>query len=144
MKLVDRLAKDYPQFKWTPSDCAHWSAAEQTIYYNDDPLQTLHELGHALLGHDHYNLDIQLLQIERAAWDKAAEIAPHYAYKISSDTIEDALDSYRDWLHARSRCPKCGLTGIQSRTDGHYYCPTCGTKWRASDGKQKRLRRATF
>lgn len=141
MKLVARLATDYPQFTWVKSDIAHWSAREQTIYCNDDDIQTLHELGHALLGHDHYNQDIELLHIERAAWEKAQELAPHYELSIDDEVVEDALDSYRDWLHIRSKCPKCGMTGLQSATDGHYYCPTCQTKWFASEGKQRQMRR---
>lgn len=141
--LISRLAHDYPQFHFIPADCARWSNREQTIYYTDDNQQTLHELGHALLGHQCYHQDIELLKLERAAWEVAAQLAPHYGLSINSNTIEDALDSYREWLHGRSRCPKCGQTGWQSVNDLSYHCPNCQTSWVATDGRQHRTQRRT-
>lgn len=139
--LVDQLKQNYPQFRFIPSGYARWSANEQTIYYNDDSLQTLHELGHALLGHNNYGQDIELIQIERVAWEKAQQLAPRYGLSIDNDTIEDALDSYRDWLHQRSICPNCQQTGIQSVRDLTYRCPNCQCAWRATDGRQTVVRR---
>lgn len=140
-KLIDQLQRDYPQFKFVPSNRARWSAGEQTIYYTHDKVQTLHEIGHALLGHEHFGQDIELLKMERAAWNEARQIAPNYNIAITDDDVETALDSYRDWLHSRSKCPKCGQTGIQSRQTLYYYCPTCSNRWVASDGRSKALRR---
>lgn len=139
--LVQQLQRDYPNLTFRPANCAHWSANEQTIYYNDDDLQTLHELGHALLNHRSYSQDITLLQMERAAWEKAQQLAPRYSLVIDDNTIEDALDSYRDWLHQRSKCPQCGQTGIQSASDLSYHCPNCQCVWRATDGRQTAMRR---
>ena len=139
--LVDQLKQNYPQFRFISSGCARWSANEQTIYYNNDDIQTLHELGHALLGHNNYGQDIELIQIERAAWEKAQRLAPRYDLSIDNDTIEDALDSYRDWLHQRSICPNCQQTGIQSVRDLTYRCPNCQCAWRATDGRQTQARR---
>lgn len=139
--LASRLAQDYPQFQFRPDTQAHWSAREHIIYYTNDDLQTLHELGHALSGHDHYVQDIELLSIERQAWQVAAQVAPRYGLCVDDEVVETALDSYRDWLHARSKCPSCGQTGWQSRTDLAYQCPACGSRWTASDGKVKQLRR---
>ncbi len=141
MKLVERLRADYPAFNFIPSRAPHWNQAEHTIYFNDDDATTLHELGHALLGHHSYGQDIELVQMERAAWDKALTLAPKYGVQISPDDVETALDSYRDWLYRRGLCPSCGQCGVQSRTDYCYTCPNCHTRWRASSGKSKRLRR---
>lgn len=139
--LLQRLANDYPQFRFVQSDRARWSASEQTIYYTDDQLQTLHELGHALLGHNTYRQDVELIQIERAAWVKAQQLAPQYGLSIDNDTVEEALDSYRDWLHSRSKCPRCHQTGWQDSHDLTYHCPNCQCVWRASDGRRARMRR---
>ena len=139
--LLQRLANDYPQFRFVQSDRARWNASEQTIYYTNDQPQTLHELGHALLGHNTYRQDVELIQIERAAWVKAQQLAPQYGLSINDDTVEEALDSYRDWLHNRSKCPQCHQTGWQDSHDLTYHCPNCQCVWRASDGRQTRMRR---
>lgn len=138
---MERLRADYPNFEFTSSEAPHWNMAEHTIYYNTDDATTLHELGHALLGHHSYGQDIELIQMERAAWNKACELAPKYGIEISADDVEAALDSYRDWLYRRSLCPTCGQCGIQSAENYCYTCPNCHTTWRASSGKNKRLRR---
>lgn len=139
--LSQQLANDYPQFRFVQSDRARWNASEQTIYYTNDQPQTLHELGHALLGHNTYRQDVELIQIERAAWVKAQQLAPQYGLSINDDTVEEALDSYRDWLHNRSKCPRCHQTGWQDSHDLTYHCPNCQCVWRASDGRQTRMRR---
>ena len=140
-RLVTSLQNDYPMFKFVPSDKACWSPTEQKIYYTNDSTQTLHELGHAILGHREYRQDIELLQIERAAWGKAQELAPAYELEINDDTIEQALDTYRDWLHQRSRCPKCGQTGLQNADTLNYRCPNCQHTWRATTGKTAHIKR---
>ena len=138
---MTRIQNDYPMFKFAPSDKAYWSPTEQKIYYTNDDIQTLHELGHAISGHSEYRQDIELLQIERAAWDKAQELAPAYELEINDDTIEQALDTYRDWLHQRSRCPKCGQTGLQNADTLNYRCPNCQHTWRATTGKTTQTKR---
>lgn len=141
MTLVDQLARDYPALHFVRGQRAYWSAREQTIYYTDDWTQTLHELGHALLGHSHYGQDIELLQMERAAWELAQQLAPRYHLTISDNTVEDTLDSYRDWLHCRSKCPTCGQTGIQSKANLTYHCPNCHCRWSVNDGRSQRIKR---
>ena len=44
--------------------------------------------------------------------------------KWDEDFVQEKLDTYRDWLHAKSKCKKCGLTGYQTK-DGKYHCPRC-------------------
>ncbi len=87
-------------------------------------LQILHEVGHALLEHNFYTTDLERLKMERAAWEKARELCSTYGVEYDEDYVETALDSYRDWLHARSRCPRCQVTRFQDDR-GEYHCPEC-------------------
>lgn len=87
-------------------------------------LQMLHEVGHALLEHDFYTTDLERLKMERAAWEKARELCQKYGVEYDEDYVEGALDSYRDWLHTRSRCVRCGATRFQDDR-GEYHCLEC-------------------
>lgn len=114
-------------------------------------LQTLHELGHALKAHQDYTTHVDRLKIERAAWETAKTVYKKYQKRAESnqklaesdqevaesdqklanilpewddDYVESCLDTYRDWLHAKSKCKKCGLTCYQTK-DGLYHCPRC-------------------
>ncbi len=143
--LILRLKADYPQFTFHPSDTFLWSPSEQTIHYVVDEGGAefiLHELAHGLLGHADYNHDIELLAMERAAWDKAVEIGEHYALVIDSELIQSTLDTYRDWLHARSTCPHCRATGLQVKKR-RYTCPACQHAWRVNEARICALRRFT-
>lgn len=84
----------------------------------------LHEIGHALLNHRNFKTDIDRLRMEVAAWEKARELAKQFNIPLDEDLIESELDSYRDWLHQKSKCKKCGLTRYQT-DDGRYHCPLC-------------------
>lgn len=139
------LQRDFPDFSFAPSSTARWSPSDKTIYF--EPLTTrrgkaslLHELGHALLEHVTYHQDIQLLTIERQAWQKASDLAIRYCVTIDDDLIQTQLDSYRLWLHSRSRCPHCSHAGVQ-RLDLAYYCPLCSSQWTANDARQCSLKR---
>jgi hypothetical protein len=127
-----------------PGEVFSWQHQIHTVTYReDDPCAEqllLHEVGHAILDHRTYAYDVYLLEMERAAWDKALTLASLTGIKISDDVIEDALDTYRDWLHARSVCPRCGSTGVQ---DGqlNYTCLACRRKWRANEARTCQLRR---
>ena len=145
MSLLDRLRADFEQFTFAPDEICHWSPAKNTIFYRDnDDIEVLHELGHALCGHQNFDQDVELLHMERDAWEKAREIAPRYNIEISDDTVESALDGYRDWLHQRSLCPNCGQNGIQNRKNSHYYCINCAHKWNSNDARQCGLQRKTI
>lgn len=87
-------------------------------------MQFLHEVGHALLGHRDWGTDLERVKMECAAWAKAEELCGEYGVEYVEDFAEDELDTYREWLHQRSRCRKCGLTRYQTR-DGKYHCPQC-------------------
>lgn len=62
--------------------------------------------------------------MEREAWDKAKELANKYDVPFSQEVAEAELDSYRNWLDKKSRCPRCGLTRFQT-PDGKWCCPKC-------------------
>lgn len=121
-----------------------WNHHAYAITYNPSSENAaeylLHEYSHALLQHQNYEHDIDLIKLERAAWDKALEIAPQYAIDIDESLIETSLDSYRDWLHSRSLCPHCHSTGLQA-SHQDYYCPACTTTWHVNEAKTCALRR---
>lgn len=142
--LVSRLTTDFPDLHFRPGDAFRWSAEEKTIYYDatsHDNAALLHEVGHAVLTHSDYSRDIELLQMERDAWNYASTtLSAPYATTISDDTIQESLDSYRDWLHARSTCPACHATGFQTKKQ-QYCCPACKHNWRVNEARLCGLRR---
>jgi DNA-directed RNA polymerase subunit RPC12/RpoP len=139
-KLVEQAASDYPQFKFKPGSQEHWSPKTNTITYEEHPeagsgsFGLLHELAHALLAHNNYKSDFELLKLESQAWHKAAEIGRKYGIEIDEEHIQNCLDTYRDWLHRRSKCPNCGVHVLQkdART---YKCFNCGASWTVSAGR---------
>lgn len=136
--LLKRLEKDYPTIQFVAAKQFSWHSGSRNISYvkndADDIRGTwamLHELGHALLEHTDFTSDIELVQIEVAAWKKAGQLAEQYGVSIDQDYIEDCLDSYRDWLHVRATCPTCFVRCLQA--DKHAYtCHNCGTEWRVT------------
>ena len=134
--LADICFIEGEQFSWSPE--------KRVIYYhkNADSGESLllHEAGHAALGHSDYTADVGLLEMERAAWDKASELAKDIDLSIDKSTIEDHMDTYRDWLHARSLCPKCHSTGIQTAKK-LYECVVCHKSWRVNEARSCALRR---
>jgi hypothetical protein len=141
--LAVKLRTAYPQFQFLEDKEFRWSPQEKTVFYREDGNfhELLHELAHAVLGHTTYGKDMQLIEIERDAWDYAAiSLAPLYNLIIEDDHIQEALDTYRDWLHARSRCPTCSATGVQTKTS-YYRCVACGNHWRVNDARNCMLRR---
>jgi len=143
--LTTKLRTDFPQYTFTPDAMFRWSPDDQTVFYDDtsgNQAALLHELSHALLGHKKYTKDIQLLEMERDAWERARGLGPTYGVAIDEAAIQDSLDTYRDWLHARSTCPNCQATGIQSKKS-LYSCIACGTSWRVNEARICALRRYT-
>lgn len=140
--LIAKLSKDFAQFNFEQSDICAWSPSVNTVFYQDDsPDQTLHELSHALLGHANFRRDIELIGIERDAWHYAKNnLAPLYDINISTDAIEDAMDTYRQWLHSRSTCPRCKATGVQTQANT-YHCLSCLTNWHVNDARACGLKR---
>lgn len=143
--IPERLQEDFPQFTFKAADEFWWSAATNTIYINSKAQQnrefTLHELSHALLGHQGYKRDVELLKLERDAWEHAKTVlAARYDISIDEDIVQDNLDTYRRWLHARSACPECETVGIQTK-EQLYKCVACGLEWRVNEARLCALRR---
>ena len=127
-----------------PGDDFHWNHETRTVYYQptEDGAEQLllHETGHALLNHAEYPDDIILVAMERAAWDTALELGKDTQVTLDDDFVEMALDSYRDWLHARSTCPNCHSLGVQ-KADKLYACLACGHEWTVNEARVCALRR---
>lgn len=142
--LVSQLATDYPALTFAAGTQFHWQPEHRTVTYletSDDTAALLHEVAHALLDHQDFKRDLALIEMERDAWEYArTTLAPRYQLIIEPDTIQDSLDSYRDWLHARSTCPACRATGVQIQQQT-YRCLACRSEWTVNDARQHALRR---
>lgn len=141
--IANKLKKDLPDINFIKGDAFRWSPSESIIYYQDseDTTSLLHEVAHALLRHTAYNHDVELLAIEREAWNVVTDdLSKRYDVQIDKENIEITLDTYRDWLHSRSLCPTCEATGIQ-KDKNHYICLACDTSWRVNEAKTCALRR---
>lgn len=149
--LIQKLKATHPELTFTEDDQFSWSPHNRTIFYNEAlphaEALLLHELSHALLDHRSYRRDVELVAMETAAWEKAADYAKENAAHLAgitldlSDTvIQDHLDTYREWLHARSTCPSCSANGYQIDVL-KYECPACSHKWRVNEARLCALRR---
>lgn len=144
--LLPKLITDYPHLSFTSGDLFSWSPSKQTVFYNESDLENttllLHELSHGLLEHRRYSKDIELLAMEAAAWDKTLELAQAYGITLTPDLAEQNLDTYREWMHARSTCPHCEATGYQVKKDT-YHCLACSGSWRVNEARLCGLKRYT-
>jgi len=140
--LVHKLQHDHPNLVFKVGEAHCWSPRHNQILYagGGDQINIaglLHELGHARLGHRGFASDVELLQKEVDAWQEALRLASQYGLSISEDHIQDCLDTYRDWLFRRSRCPSCESTGVQ-QTPHRYLCINCGNAWEVSNSRLRR------
>lgn len=122
--FLAKIKSDFPSLRFTPGPRFLFRPPRTVIYVADPPetLLFLHEIGHALIGLYDFKTEVGRLKIEVLAWEKARELASSYGVPVDEDLIEGELDSYRDFLHQKSRCPKCGLTRFQT-PDGVFHCP---------------------
>lgn len=145
MPLLKQLGKDFPDISFISGERFSWVPHKRTIVFGnltneDSNWSLLHELGHATLGHKGYRLDIELLQLEVEAWERAVILSADYKVTIPWQHIEQCIDSYRDWLHARSTCPECRTVSFQPRPL-QYTCHNCNTTWRVSKSRLCRIHR---
>lgn len=149
-KVLDSLQASYPELKFTASDQYCWSPESREIMYNKADINTfaneavwslLHETGHALLQHQTYHADIELLRLEVDAWERAKLLARELDIHIDEDHIQDCLDTYRDWLDKRSICPSCNTKSIQNDAQQTYTCYNCHTTWRVTANRFCRVYR---
>jgi hypothetical protein len=136
--LLQQIRKDYPELSFIESNSFFWDSDKKYISFKSTTINTnqgiwalIHELAHALLDHTKYEYDVELLQLEAKAWEKACSLAKTYALEIDKDYAQDCLDTYRDWLHLRATCPTCFSRSLQS-SPRHYYCFNCGSEWLVS------------
>lgn len=143
--LLEQLRATYPQLTFAESDEFLWSPDRETIFYNPANGRVaallMHELGHALGNHRDYLRDIQLLSMETEAWERARLLATQHSVSFSEDTVQDHLDTYRDWLHSRSTCPECEAAGHQIARE-RYRCLACTTEWQVNEARTCRLKRS--
>lgn len=127
VKFLEQLKTDYPWLRFREGSKFAFRPPKTIVLGPPEPfseLLALHEVSHAVLKHKDFRMDVERLKMEVAAWEKAKELAKHYGVDVDEDVIQGELDTYRDWLHKKSRCPGCGLTRFQT-TDGEYHCPRC-------------------
>ncbi len=135
---------DYPgiEFRWSQPRFAFQMRKKQKVVFLGPPqhnfgLLALHELGHALCGHETYQTHVKLIKIESEAWEMAKTVYLKYRKMAENDAklaniipewdedfMQEKIDSYREWLHQKSLCKKCGITMYQTK-DGNYHCPRC-------------------
>lgn len=135
--LTSTLQDKYPHIKLAEGKTFYWSPTKSTVYYKSGDSRPeglwalLHESGHALLEHARYHTDIELVAMEVDAWERAKALAQDLSLDIDEEHVQDCLDSYRDWLHKRSLCPDCALSGVQ--LDPYTYsCIFCHKRWQVS------------
>ena len=126
--FLEKIRGDYSEVRFVPGSRFSFRPPKTVVFRDNSdsaaPLLLLHELGHFLTGRFDFKTEIERLKIEVMAWEKAKELAPLYGVFIDEDLIESELDSYRDFLHQKSRCPECGLTRFQT-PDKAWHCPKC-------------------
>lgn len=134
--LLDLLKQDFPDLVFKTGKKFSFSPPKTVVLGPPEPfydLLTLHEVGHALSDLFDYETHVERLKIETAAWEEAAKLYATYKEKSpkslttpewDQNFVETNLDTYRNWLHTKSLCKKCGLTRYQSK-DGAYHCPHC-------------------
>ncbi len=125
--FLARVQKDYPEYAFRVGKKFTFCPPKTIVFNLEEDhgsLLLLHELGHAICKHRDFYTDAQRLKMERAAWNKAKELAEKYGVLYDTELVEDELDTYRCWLDTKSRCPVCKLTRYQT-PDGKYHCPRC-------------------
>lgn len=139
--VLARIAKDYPELEFIESAHFSWHAGHKRVSYKKasinplhDIFALLHELGHAILDHKDYSSDIELLQLEVKAWEKARVLARNYNVSLDEEYVQDCLDSYRDWLHLRATCPTCYGRALQSNIS-QYECFNCKSRWQVTKSR---------
>lgn len=147
--LLEQLKQKYPHLTYKSGQKFYWSPETSEIFYNraakgkNAAWSLLHETGHALLGHQNYQADYELLRLEVAAWQRAKQVAAELNIEIDEDHIQDCLDTYRDWLYKRSICPNCNTKCLQQGDFVHYRCFNCHTTWSVSANRFNRSYRST-
>jgi len=134
--ILPLLQADLADINFVEAETSYWSPAEKTVYFQPNGDQRalwtlLHESGHAALGHTSYDSDFGLLLLEVAAWEEAKVLGQRLGVAVDEDHVQDCLETYRDWLHRRSTCPRCGIRCFQHDAR-RYHCHNCQASWQVS------------
>lgn len=145
--ILADLKQRLPTIDFIEGQSFRWSPTNKTVSYiptedNLRALSLLHEASHAILEHIDYSSDFALLLMEVAAWEEARSLAYELGIEVDEDYIQDRLDSYRDWLHQRSTCPRCNSVSLQAETSW-YHCHNCSATWQVSTSRFCRPYRQT-
>lgn len=140
--LLERCQDELADCSFQATDSFYWSPQTKTIYFEPRSLDApkgqmalLHEVSHATLRHIRYGSDAELLALEVTAWQHAAKQASAWSMDvIDPDHIQTCLDTYRDWLYARSSCPTCAVNSLQT-APLQYTCLNCLTTWNVSPSR---------
>lgn len=139
--LLSQLELLYPAIDFTEGDSFAYSYGDNRVMYPGSrshflqfSYSLLHELGHAEALHNNFKNDLELINLERDAWDIAVRIGHKIGIAIDTNHIEKCMDTYRDWLYARSLCPNCHQCGLQSGSR-EYSCPFCQNRWTVSESR---------
>ena len=127
ISFLNTLVQDYPEFRFIVGVKFAFRPPKTIVIGPQEPswrLLILHEVSHALCKHKDFKMDVGRLRMENQAWEKARELAKKYKLDFDEEVMQGELDTYRDWLHQKSRCPVCGLTRFQT-PDSSYHCPRC-------------------
>ena len=147
--IINSLQATFPTLRFTAGLTFYWSPETNEVFYKAQSRKPqhiwslLHETGHALLEHQSYRADVELLKLEVAAWEKAKDLAKPLKVEIDEDHIQDCLDTYRDWLYRRSICPTCTTKCLQQADMAHYRCFNCHTIWGVTPSRFCRAYRST-
>lgn len=141
--ILNQLSAEHPNLVIKKADDFAWNPDKNSVFFDESHPNSmellLHELAHGILNHKGYIKDIELLTMEAKAWDQASEIANKFGLTLDNDVVQDHMDTYRDWMHARSTCPKCNANGLQR--DSHYECLACRHSWRSNEARICGLKR---
>lgn len=140
--LLNKLRVLSPSIEFKEAGSFYWSPQTKTVYFDRSSLATspgqwalLHEFAHAQLHHETYPNDAGLLMLEVSAWQVAEQVSLELLdNKIDSEHVQDCLNTYRDWLYARSTCPTCALNSLQIN-ETTYQCMNCSTRWSVSPSR---------
>lgn len=139
--LLQQLKDKVPNITFKAGSTFLWSPRQQSITYRQENEESerstwalLHETAHAILNHQQYHYDIDLLLLEADAWKEAKTLASELGIRIDEDHIQDCLDTYRDWLHQRATCPRCSTVSLQ-KTPNEYQCHNCLATWQVSSSR---------
>ena len=137
LTFLETIKEAYPEFSFRPGSKFLFRPPKSIRYIESDDnfrLLLLHELSHALLGHFSFDRSLERLQIERDAWSKTRELCLFHSVPFDEEFAEAELNTYRDWVHQKTLCKRCGLSCLEVSSES-LYCPFCQKYYKKSRPK---------